>query len=325
MRVRFVLGSEQPPERVDKVLSSRSRDVSRGTLQRWIREGRVRIDGQPCKPRDVVGPGQVIEVEPGPAPLSTLTPDPTVPFEVVFEDEHLVVVNKPAGVVVHPAKGHRDGTLVAGLLARGGFERVTADAEDPEGHLRPGIVHRIDKGTSGLLVAARTEPARIGLKAQLAAHVMERRYRAITIGIPSEGRIETRYGRHPRSRLKFTTSVSSARRAVTHVSVGEALGGRRAAVVWCRLETGRTHQIRVHLSEVAGTPLLGDRLYGGRPGDAEIAAIGRRLSRQALHAEVLGFTHPVTGERLRFEAPLPEDLRVALESLRALSSSVRSD
>jgi 23S rRNA pseudouridine1911/1915/1917 synthase len=315
---RFVLGPEQRPERVDKVLPKLLDGVSRATVQRWIEEGRVRVDGAPCRSRDDVHSGSVIEVEPGPRPPSDVVPDATVPFTVLHEDADLVVVDKPAGVVVHPGRGHWEHTLVAGLLARGGFDRAAFDPRDPIGPLRPGIVHRLDKDTSGVLVVAKSEAAREGLKAQLTAHTVERAYRAITCGVPASRRIETLHARSPKSRLRFTSRTTEGRLAVTHVRVDEVLAGRRAALVTCRLETGRTHQIRVHLSEQTGTPILADALYGKVLNDPELGEIAQRLGRQALHAQVLGFVHPVTSEALRFESPLPQELEAALESLRAL-------
>jgi 23S rRNA pseudouridine1911/1915/1917 synthase len=243
-----------------------------------------------------------------------------VKFQVLFEDPHLIVVDKPAGLVVHPARGHASGTLVNGLLARGGFERAGADPRDPNAAIRPGVVHRIDKDTSGVLVVAKDEPTREGLKRQLSAHSMERVYRALTLGVPHSGTIDSMYDRHPRSRLRFTSKTNAGKRAVTHVRVVETLAAERAALVECRLETGRTHQIRVHLAEQAGTPLLADWLYGKRPGAPDLLQIADALGRQALHAAVLGFVHPLTNERLRFEAALPADLLAALTALRALTT-----
>jgi 23S rRNA pseudouridine1911/1915/1917 synthase len=292
-------------------------DVSRSTIQRWMSEGRVLVQGKALRPRDTVGEGSVLDVDPGPAPASAALPDPSVAIEVLYEDAELVVVNKPAGLVVHPARGHRTGTLVNGLLARPGFSSAPADASDREGVLRPGIVHRIDKDTSGLLVVAKTERAREALKSELSAHTVERRYVALTLGVPRSNTIRTAYGRDRRSRLRFTSKVREGKSAVTHVRVLEEFAGR-AALVECRLETGRTHQIRVHLAEQAGTPILADALYGRKPGAPELAAIAATLGRQALHAELLGFVHPVTGEALRFEAKPPDDFRAALEALRAL-------
>ncbi len=289
-------------------------------MQRWISEGRVKVDGKICRPKQLVRGGSKLEVEPSEPPPSTAVPDASVPFEVLFEDEHLIVVDKPAGVVVHPARGHASGTLVNGLLARGGSARAGADARDPQGAIRPGVVHRIDKDTSGILVVAKDEPAREGLKQQLSSHSMQRVYRALTLGAPRPGTIETLYDRHPRSRLRFTSRTSTGKRAVTHVSVLETLAGARAAFIECRLETGRTHQIRVHLAEQAGTPLLADWLYGRKPGSPELLEVAGKLGRQALHAAVLGFVHPLTQQVLRFEAPLPQDFQAALTALRALTA-----
>jgi len=307
-------------ERVDKVLVRLLPATSRATVQRWIAEGRVRVDGRACRSRDLVAGGQVLEVEPGPPPLSAVEPDATVVFAVLYEDEHLLVVDKPAGLVVHPARGHRDGTLVHGLVARRGGV-ASADPRDPRGVERPGIVHRIDKDTSGILVVAKDDQTREGLKAQLGAHRVERVYLGLTHGVPPNGVISTWYARHPRSRLRFTSRVTAGRRAITHVRVLKAFGGGRAALVECRLETGRTHQIRVHLTEQTRTPLLGDTLYRTAQVDPEVAAIGRALGRQALHAAVLGFVHPVTLRSMRFESPLPEDFRTALGALERLGSS----
>jgi 23S rRNA pseudouridine1911/1915/1917 synthase len=295
-------------------------EVSRATVQRWISEGRVKIDGNLCRPKQQVRGGARLEVEPSEPPPSAAVPDPSVEFGVLYEDAYLIVIDKPAGLVVHPARGHATGTLVNGLLSRGGFERASADARDPNGSARPGVVHRIDKDTSGVLVVAKDELAREGLKSQLQTHSMERVYRALTLGVPAAKRIETLYDRHPRSRLRFTSRTDTGKRAVTHVRVLESLAGARAALVECRLETGRTHQIRVHLSEQADTPLLADWLYGREPGAPELLAISQALGRQALHAAVLGFVHPITGAALRFEAPSPPDFEAAHDALGALKA-----
>jgi 23S rRNA pseudouridine1911/1915/1917 synthase len=316
MPERFVLAPGHERERVDKTLARLLAPTSRATIQRWIVEGRIRIGGSTCRPRDMVGEGVVIDVEPGPELTSRAEPDASVPFEVVFEDRHLIVVCKPAGVVVHPARGHRQGTLVSGLLAREGFTVAPADERDPEGKLRPGIVHRIDKDTSGLLVVAKDAVTREGLKRQLADHSVSRVYHALTLGVPQAGRIETLYGRHPRSRLRFTSRLDSGKRAVTNVRVLEPLRGGAAAWVECRLETGRTHQIRVHLSEQAGAPLLADALYGVTPADAAVSEVSGALGRQALHAKSLGFVHPIHKQPLHFETELPPDMARALAALR---------
>jgi len=334
MPERFVLGAEQRRERVDKVLTRLLSPRSRATVQRWIAEGRVCVDGVPCRARHMVAAGAVLEVEVGPELTTRAEPDASVPFGVLFEDEHLIVVDKPAGVVVHPARGHRTGTLVSGLIARPGFLVAPADERDPAGHLRPGIVHRIDKDTSGALVVAKDAVTREGLKRQLAEHTMTRVYQALTRGVPQEGRIETSYGRDPRSALRFTSRLLQGKRAVTNIALLETFGARRAARVECRLETGRTHQIRVHLAEQAGTPLLADALYAGQArraagplpavdpaADAALAGVELGLGRHALHARVLGFLHPITRQALLFESPLPADFAAALTSLRRLGSA----
>lgn len=315
---REVLPEEQERDRVDKVLAQLMPGVTRETIKRWIAEDRVWIDGKACRPSDKVAAGSLIEVQPGPPPASEAEPDPSVPVHALFEDEHLIVVMKPAGVVVHPGKGNWSKTLVNGLLARPGFEREAMDPRDPDGHLRPGIVHRLDKDTSGILVVAKTASAREGLKEQLQSHSMARRYQAITVGTPKEGVIKTLHGRDPGARLRFSSLVRDGKEAVTHVRVLHSLADGQAAHVECRLETGRTHQIRVHLSQQTRTPIVGDVLYGGLKGNPAIADIGRRLGRQALHAAVLGFVHPISRAEMTFEEPLPDDMATALQELAQL-------
>jgi 23S rRNA pseudouridine1911/1915/1917 synthase len=234
---------------------------------------------------------------------------------VVHEDAHLLVVDKPAGLVVHPARGHETGTLVNALLARGGFERAEADRRDPAGHLRPGIVHRLDKGTSGLLVVAKDGPTREALKRAFAAHDIERQYLALVLGAARDATWDTAHGRHPTDRMRFT-SRAGTRRAVTHVQVRERFAG--STLVACRLDTGRTHQIRVHLAEQGGTPILADPLYGRPPREPRLRKIAEALGRQALHARVLGFVHPATGRPVRWESEAPADMTDAIEAARAL-------
>jgi 23S rRNA pseudouridine1911/1915/1917 synthase len=253
-------------------------------------------------------------VRPEPREATLALPDEGVAFDVLHVDDEVVVLDKPPGLVVHPARGHEGGTLVNGLLARGLFRREgEADSADAPDHVRPGIVHRLDKGTSGVMVVARTTRAREALKAQFQAHSIERAYEAIVVGAAESRTFSTLHGRHPRDRLRFTTRVARGKRAVTHVRVLAALRG--ATHVECTLETGRTHQIRVHLAE-SGTPVLGDPLYGKPPRDPEIRALADRLGHQALHARVLGFVHPATGQRLRFEAAAPADFVEVLTALR---------
>jgi 23S rRNA pseudouridine1911/1915/1917 synthase len=301
---------------VVELLARAGRPETRATVQRWIERGRVLVGGAPGRASAKVAAGALVEISPEPPPPSTAVPDASVTFRVVHEDAHLLVIDKPAGLVVHPARGHAGGTLVNGLLAREGFARAPADPRDPLGHLRPGIVHRLDKGTSGLLVVAKDERTREALKAQFAAHTIEREYVAIAVGHAKDATIDTLHGRHPTDRQRFTSHVREGRHAVTHVRVLERLGA--ATLVACRLETGRTHQIRVHLAERAHTPILGDPLYGRPPEDARLRALGEALGRQALHARVLGFTHPATGRAVRWESALPEDLERCLLALRGL-------
>ncbi len=316
---RLVVEAHEAGTRVDKFVAVRMGDVTRAAIQRWIDSERVLLEGRTCRAKDRVRLGDVVEVAPDAPPPTSAVADPSVVFDVIFEDAELLVVNKPPGLVVHPARGHQTGTLVNGLLARPGFERPACDPLDPDGQFRPGIVHRIDKDTSGLLVVAKSELAREHLKAQLAEHSMERKYVALTVGVPRARRIETLHGRDPRNRLRFSSQVSEGKRAVTKVRVLESLGGGRAAWIECELETGRTHQIRVHLSLETRTPLLGDELYGGLRGAPEVVGIARSLGRQALHAMTLGFVHPRTGERLSFSAPIPSDIQAARSALQLLS------
>lgn len=315
----FVADEADDRERLDKLVVARlgalGEPASRSAVQRWIEAGRVTIDGRAARAAESVRAGAVVEVRPLAPEAPSAAPDASVPFTVLFEDAHLVVVDKPPGIVVHPARGHAAGTLVNGLLARGSFDRAGADPRDPMGKVRPGIVHRLDKGTSGILVVAKDEPTREGLKALFATHAIERAYEAIVVGAARDATYETLHGRHPTDRLKFTTHVARGKRAVTRVRVVRALAGGAATLVECRLETGRTHQIRVHLAECSKTPVLGDPLYGRAPKDPKLRAVADRLGHQALHARLLGFVHPITGEAMRFETAPPADVRAALDAL----------
>ncbi len=277
-------------------------------------------DGRAVAAHDPVREGETLLVLPGPPPPSAAEPDATIPVHVLFEDAHLLVLDKPAGLVVHPAKGHLDGTLVNALLARPAF----AAGVEREQTLRPGIVHRLDKGTSGVMVVAKDDRTREGLKALFAAHDIEREYVAVVVGEAKDATIDSLHGRHPKDRTRFTSRGSpvGARRAVTHVRVLERLDG--ATVVSCTLETGRTHQIRVHLAEQLGTPVLADPVYGARKGSPRLERVAAELGRQALHARVLGFVHPVTGRPMRWESPLPVDIARAVEALRSHEPKKRS-
>ncbi len=310
-----------PRDRLDKLVVRLLRDAgepaSRATVQRWIDHGCVLVDGAPLRASASVPVGSRVEVRPEAPEPTTALPDASIELRVVHEDAHLIIVDKPAGLVVHPGRGHAAGTLVNGLLGRGGFERAAADERDPAGHLRPGIVHRLDKDTSGLIVVAKDGPTREALKALFARHAIDREYVALVVGAAEDATWSTLHSRHPTDRLRFTTNATTGKRAVTHVRVLERLGA--ATLVACTLETGRTHQIRVHLAERGKTPVLGDSLYGRPPRDADLRAVAVELGRQALHARTLGFVHPATGEAVRWEAPMPPDMVQALERLRALA------
>ena len=273
------------------------------------------VDGVVRRAKDTVREGSRIEVHPMARATTDLSPDASVPFEVLHVDDDLVVLVKPSGVVVHPAPGSETGTLVHGLLSRGYFHAL--DAVDGDENVRPGIVHRLDKGTSGVMVVARTVRAREGLKVQFQEHTIERAYDAICVGVASSLTHRTMHGRHPKDRMKFTSRVTTGKLAVTHIELVETLAGGRASLARCRLDTGRTHQIRVHLAE-GGTPVLGDPLYGKPAKDPGVRAVAERLGHQALHARLLGFVHPGTRQPLRFEAPWPADFTEAVETLRRL-------
>ncbi len=314
---------------------------SRSQFGRRIEEGEVFLDGNRTKPGQRLRPGQRIRFIP-PPPIPARDLPEAIPLRVLFEDRHLIVIYKPAGMVVHPAPGHQTGTLVNALLhhcgplpappprpPQAGAALLADDDDDDEeedddtpapaelsigGQRRPGIVHRLDQGTSGVLVCAKDEPTLVGLQVQFQAHSIARRYVALVEGVlPERGTFNTRFGRHPRDRKKFT-GRSGGKRAVTHYTVIERLPG--ATLVEVQLETGRTHQIRVHLSE-AGHPVLGDPLYGRPARSRLVQKVSEALGHQALHARLLGFVHPITREQVELAAPPPEDFLGALAELRA--------
>ena len=313
--VRIVaISAEEAQGRVDKVLATRLPEMSRARIQALIGEGRISRDGASLGDASAKAqPGDYRLEIPAPTPAE---PAPeAIPLNVLFEDAHLIVVDKPAGMAVHPAPGSESGTLVNALLHHCG-ESLSGIG----GVARPGIVHRIDKDTSGIVVVAKTDAAHHGLSALFEAHDIDRAYVALTRGAPSPawGKIEGAIARSTHDRKKMALVKSGGRQAITHYKTERAFGPAAkplAAHVTCRLETGRTHQIRVHLAS-KGCPCLGDPTYGsGPPAEQVRKAIAQAgLTRQALHAAVLGFVHPVTGERLRFESPLPPDM-AQLEAL----------
>jgi 23S rRNA pseudouridine1911/1915/1917 synthase len=303
-----LVSADEAGERLDLVLSRRGLGLSRAAVQQLIEAERIELAGRKARASMRVKVGDRLLVRPLPPPPSAAAPE-DLPLAVQFEDEHILVVMKAAGMVVHPAPGHYSGTLVNALRFRQSVRELEEDETE-----RPGIVHRLDKDTSGVMVIAKTVAARAGLIGQFQAHRLERAYWAIALGAPDPAfTIDTLHARHTTDRKRFTSRLPHGKRAVTHVRVLERL--HAASLVECRLETGRTHQIRVHMSE-AGFPLLADPLYGHASRDERLKAAATAIGRQALHARTLGFLHPATGERVRFEAEPPQDFMRALELLR---------
>ncbi|MDB5593341.1 MAG: Pseudouridine synthase [Hyphomicrobiales bacterium] len=328
--VTYEITPEEAGQRLDRALAARSEAagvaLSRTRIRSLIEEGLVMLDGrQATDPGAKVREGQTVTLE-VPAPMAAEPLGEAIPLDVVFEDEHLLVLDKPAGLVVHPASGHDTGTLVNALIAHCG-ESLSGIG----GVRRPGIVHRLDKDTSGLLVVAKSDAAHQGLSLLFADHgrtlSLTREYIAFVWGRIDRkaGSVDAPLGRHPHQREKMAVvRVDKGREAITHWKVEESFvsGTAPISMVSCRLETGRTHQIRVHLAHI-GHPLLGDPVYGAgfKTKAANLAPDAREkldtLHRQALHAFRLGFVHPVTGEELMFESKLPHDLAELAASLRA--------
>ena len=313
----FIVEAHEAGGRLDSVVSKRGFGLSRAQTQLLIGEGRVEVDGRPARASAKLKAGSSVRVRPLPPPPAAAAPE-DLPLEVLHEDAQLLVIVKAAGMVVHPAPGHGSGTLVNALRYRQSVRELEQDETE-----RPGIVHRLDKDTSGVMVVAKTAAAREGLIAQFQAHDLERSYVAIAVGRPAERfTLDTWHARHPVDRKRFTTRGDSGKRAITHVRVLEPLPG--ASLIECRLETGRTHQIRVHLAE-HGFPLLADTLYGRPPRDPLLVRAAEAIGRQALHARTLGFRHPISGDRLHFEAEPPADFQRALEQLRHHAAAVSDD
>lgn len=328
--VHVTIGAN-PPSRLDKALA---RDVpedahlSRSRISKLLEDGAVSLAGVVVTdPRGKVAENEIYTLTVIDARDVETRPQ-DIPLNIVYEDDDLIVIDKPAGMVVHPAPGSPEGTLVNALLYHFGGHLSGVGGEK-----RPGIVHRIDKDTSGLLVVAKSDAAHHGLAAQFEAHTAERSYAAVCHGVPDPGdprlrgtkgvgfepggtiKVTTQLARHKTDRQRQAVLFQGGRHAVTRVSVTETFGGD-AALICCKLETGRTHQIRVHMSHIGHT-LIGDPTYGGRR--RLPAAMGDfRFERQALHAETLGFLHPVSGAQLSFQSPLPMDLRQLLDALRLL-------
>jgi 23S rRNA pseudouridine1911/1915/1917 synthase len=303
--LEFTVGAEDSGVRIDKMLvETLTEDMSRSQLQDWIRDGHVVVNGNAVKPNYKVSEGDIIAVRPPEPEMTELVPE-AIPLEVVYEDADVIVVNKRRGMVVHPAVGHPNGTLVNALMYH------CKDLSGINGEIRPGIVHRIDKDTSGLLMIAKNDLAHTSLSEQLKEHSVTRRYVAVVHGVVEheQGTIDAPLGRDPQDRKLFTVTDKGAKHAVTHFAVMEHFA--EYTVLDLMLETGRTHQIRVHMKFI-GHPLVGDPVYGRSKGRT------MNIPGQALHAAVLGFTHPRTGERITFEAPIPQEMQEFIDQLRML-------
>jgi 23S rRNA pseudouridine1911/1915/1917 synthase len=312
--VSFLVNSNDTAKRLDVFLSEKNPAFSRSQVKRLIEGGNVQVGGRKAKAGLRLREKDTVTLT-LPEPKKAEVEAQSIPLKIIYEDPHLIVIDKPAGMVVHPGAGNYSGTLVNALLYH------CTDLAGVGGVLRPGIVHRLDKDTSGVLVAAKDDLSHRHLSGQFKKHTTLRRYLGIVFGqLSEEGRVEASVGRHPAHRKKMSTRPRKGREARTHWKVLERF--RHFNLVEFRLETGRTHQIRVHLSSL-GHPLLSDPLYGGRRRLASVEPPALRqglqkLHRQALHAASLGFVHPAMGKMMEFSSPLPEDMEEALALLRNL-------
>ena len=309
MITEFVVTSGEQPKRLDVFLVNREREMSRSRLQRLIELGRIRINDQVVRPSQKIKPGDRITMDvPKPEPLELQ--GEAIPLEVLFEDEQLLVLNKPPGIVVHPAPGNWTGTLVNALLHY--FETSGGTVSSIGGKERPGLVHRLDKDTSGVMVVAKTDQAHRHLSGQFKQHSIHRVYEAIVCGIPKRGHglIELAIGRDSKERKKFSARTARPKEAVTEYRVIRRFG-KTAAHLLLHPRTGRTHQLRVHLASL-GHPILGDPTYGGR----KVCSVnGLEVPRVMLHARTLGFSHPITGEVCEYERPAPSDMAGLIRKL----------
>ena len=301
MRQQFQVAEEFEDMRIDRYLAEICPDLSRSYVQKLLKSGDVEADGVKVKPSYRVSAGEVVELEvQAPSEPEILAQD--MDLDIVYEDEDVILINKPKGMVVHPAAGHYEGTLVNGLMAH-----CKDQLSGINGLLRPGIVHRIDKDTTGILIVCKNDMAHRSIAAQLKEHSITRRYQAIVCGVirEEEGTVDAPIGRHPTDRKKMCVNEKNGRHAVTHYRVLRRFAGY--TYIECRLETGRTHQIRVHMASLHH-PILGDAVYGP-------ARCPFHLEGQTLHAGVLGFVHPRTGQYMEFTAPLPEYFEQLLDRL----------
>lgn len=302
----LIIGEKEQGRRLDHVLSE-AKLATRSQLKKWIENGCCLVNGEHARPAQKLQLGDRVEIKtPEPVALDHVEAE-DIPLCILYEDDDLIIIDKAAGMVVHPAPGHFHGTLVSALLFH------CKNLSGIGGVLRPGIVHRLDRFTTGVMVAAKSEKAHGGLAKQFAEHSIERAYQAFVCGqLDREGCFDTFHGRHPTDRKRYTSKINKGRRAVTHYRRLDIFEG--ACHVEARLETGRTHQVRVHFSD-HGFPLIGDPIYG-RVHDPRIREIGKTLKRQALHASNLSFTHPISQKRLSFHSELPEDMNIALNALK---------
>lgn len=307
--LRLVVDAEYDGVRLDTFLATLLPEQSRSHIQRLIKDGRVTGGSSTLRASTAVRPGQVFTVE-VPAPTEAVPQPEPLPLRIIYQDEHLVVLDKPAGMVVHPGAGHASGTLVNALLHH------VKDLSGIGGELRPGIVHRLDRGTSGVMVVAKSDRAHQELSRQFADREVDKEYIALVWGVVQAGRrIDAAIGRDPAQRQKMSTRARRARQAVTRVTAARHFKG--ASLLKVAIATGRTHQIRVHLSAI-GHPIVGDSTYGGlhRRTAANLRAV-QRLERPFLHAARLAFTHPVDGRRVEFDSPLPPDLQAVIDDIEA--------
>jgi 23S rRNA pseudouridine1911/1915/1917 synthase len=331
-QIELVAGERECGERLDRALQSHLPDLSRTALQKLIDEGAATVNGKPARSGQRLRAGDIVRCEVTPPPPPASAPEvEAIPLDIVYEDQDVLVVNKPRGLVVHPAPGHRSGTLVNAVLGHTGGELPSENEEAAV--FRHGIVHRLDKDTSGLMVVARSEPAMRSLQAQIAARSVERRYLALVWGNPrfESATVDAPIGRHPTDRKRMSVHAESSphthREARTDLTVLERFNG--LTLLEARLHTGRTHQIRVHGAYIR-LPIVGDETYGPRtPADTrlepEIRDAVRGLEGQALHAHRLAFDHPATRERMTFQAAPPPDLRRVLNALGSTWSPSEDD
>lgn len=318
MITEFTITPGEQPKRLDVFLVNRERNISRSALQRLIEQGRIRINGQTVRPSQKVKPGDRITMDvPKPEPLEIR--GEAIPLEVLHEDDAVLVINKPAGIVVHPAPGNWTGTLVNALLHH--FQTAGGSISTVGGKERPGLVHRLDKETSGIMIVAKTDEAHRHLAGQFKHHTIHRVYEAFIFGVPKKGQglIELAIGRDTKNRKVFSSKTAKPKESVTEYTIDRRYG-KIAAHVVLRPRTGRTHQLRVHLLSL-GHPILGDPTYGG----LKVKRMrGVEIPRVMLHARTLGFQHPVTGEHHEFSRGYPTDMQMVAEALESLAADTEA-